>query len=108
MTSDLFVQIVVVLIMFLGMVISSYLIPFMSSKTDSSEYAKLVDFAKKCVEWANQTIPVEEWQRKKTEVMALVIDFMKENLKITLSEEQISVIVEALVNEAKKIIKGDN
>lgn len=105
MNSDLFVQIIVVLIMFLGMVLSSYVIPFLSSKIQESELTKLTDFAKKCVEWANQTIPVEQWQRKKIEVMALVIEYMHEHLKIKLTEEQIDVIVEALVNEAKKIIK---
>lgn len=106
MTSDLFVQIIVLLIMFLGMILSSYIVPYLTTKVQETELNKLTDFARKCVEWANQTIPVEEWQRKKTEVMALVIAYMNEHLKIKLSEEQINVIVEALVNEAKKILKG--
>lgn len=104
MNSELFVQIVVVLIMLVGVIVSSYVIPFIQSKTQGTELEKLYVYAKKAVEWANQTIPQEEWKRKKVEVMTLVIAYMDEHLKIKLSVEQIDVIVEALVNEAKKII----
>lgn len=104
MNSELFVQIMIVLIMFVGTVIGSYLIPYLSGKLQETELQKLNDFAKKAVEWANQTIPAEEWKRKKAEVMALVIAYMNEHLKVSLTEEQIDVIVEALVNEAKKLI----
>lgn len=104
MNHELFTQIIVVLIMFVGMVLSSYVIPWLSSKTQGTELAKLYEYAKSAVEWANQTIPKEEWERKKTEVMALVINYMTENLKIKLSDKDIDVIIEALVNEAKKII----
>ena len=106
MTSELFVQIIVTLIMFIGVVVSSYIIPFLSGKIQETELNKLIEFAKKAVEWANQTIPPEEWKRKKVEVMALVINYMNDHLKIKLAEEQIDVIVEALVNEVKKIVKG--
>lgn len=105
MNSEMFVQIVVVLIMIVGMVVSSYIIPFIQSKTQGTELDKLFDYTKKAVEWANQTIPPEEWERKKREVMALVVDYMEKNLKINLSMKDIDVIIEALVNEAKKIIK---
>lgn len=105
MNSELFVQIVITLIMFVGIVLSSYVIPWLASKTQGTELAKLYEYAKSAVEWANQTIPAEEWQRKKREVMILVMNYMKDNLKISLSEKDIDVIVEALVNEAKKILK---
>lgn len=105
MNSEIFTQIVVTLIMIIGAIISSYVIPYLQSKFQASELDKLMDFAKKSVEWANQTIPAEEWERKKKEVMNLVIDYMEKNLKIKLSTKDINVIVEALVNEAKKIIR---
>lgn len=104
MNSEIFTQIIVVLIMIIGSVVSSYLIPYLSSKFQASELDKLMDFAKKSVEWANQTIPPDQWERKKNEVMNLVIDYMEKNLKIKLSTKDIDVIVEALVNEAKRII----
>lgn len=105
MKSELFVQIIITLIMFVGMVVSSYIIPWLASKTQGTELEKLMDFAKKSVEWANQTIPVEEWKRKKLEVTALVLNYMNDNLKIKLSEKEVDVIIEALVNEAKKVLK---
>jgi len=105
MNSEIFTQIVVTLIMIIGAIISSYVIPYLQSKFQASELDKLMDFAKKSVEWANQTIPAEEWERKKKEVMNLVIDYMEDNLKIKLSVKDINVIIEALVNEAKKIIR---
>lgn len=104
MNSEIFTQIIVTLIMIIGAVVSSYIIPFLSSKFQSNELDKLMDFAKKSVEWANQTIPPDQWERKKNEVMNLVIDYMEKNLKIKLSTRDIDVIIEALVNEAKKII----
>lgn len=104
MNSELFTQIIIVLIMLIGTIVTSYVVPFIQSKTQGTELEKLYVYAKKAVEWANQTIPQEEWKRKKVEVMALVIAYMDEHLKIKLSVEQIDVIVEALVNEAKKII----
>lgn len=104
MNSEIFTQIIVTLIMIIGAVVSSYVIPYLTSKVQSNELDKLMDFAKKSVEWANQTIPPDQWERKKKEVMNLVIDYMEKNLKIKLSTRDIDVIVEALVNEAKKII----
>lgn len=104
MNSEIFTQIIVTLIMIIGAVVSSYVIPYLTSKVQSNELDKLMDFAKKSVEWANQTIPPDQWERKKMEVMNLVIDYMEKNLKIKLSTRDIDVIVEALVNEAKKII----
>lgn len=104
MNSEIFTQIIVTLIMIIGAVVSSYVIPYLTSKVQSNELDKLMDFAKKSVEWANQTIPPDQWERKKNEVMNLVIDYMEKNLKIKLSTRDIDVIVEALVNEAKKII----
>lgn len=104
MNSEIFTQIIVTLIMIIGAVVSSYVIPYLTSKVQSNELDKLMDFAKKSVEWANQTIPPDQWEKKKKEVMNLVIDYMEKNLKINLSTRDIDVIVEALVNEAKKII----
>lgn len=104
MNSEIFTQIIVTLIMIIGAVVSSYVIPYLTSKVQLNELDKLMDFAKKSVEWANQTIPPDQWERKKNEVMNLVIDYMEKNLKIKLSTRDIDVIVEALVNEAKKII----
>ena len=104
MNSEIFTQIIVTLIMIIGAVVSSYVIPYLPSKVQSNELDKMMDFAKKSVEWANQTIPPDQWEKKKKEVMNLVIDYMEKNLKINLSTRDIDVIVEALVNEAKKII----
>lgn len=102
MNSNAFVNIALGLILIVGALVSTYVIPFLNAKVGEVELNKLISFAKNCVLWANQTIPEEEYKRKKREVLVKVIDFAKANLNIDITEEQIDTIIEALVIECKK------
>lgn len=83
-------------------VITRYLIPLIKEKIGDIKYARLVSFIKASVQWANQTIPPEEWQKKKQEVLNAITDFMQNTVKLNLSEEQLLIIMEAFVIECKK------
>lgn len=102
MNTEIFIQIAITVMMVLGALVARYVIPFVKSKIQQSELTKLMDFALKAVRWANQTIPRKEWERKRDEVMDLIINYMDNHLRISLTEDEIRVIMEAFVNEVKK------
>ena len=66
---------------------------------------KFLRFVMQMVEWANQTIPAEEWERKKQEVYERVLAYAEQNNSIGFTEEQIDAIIEAFVIECKKDVK---
>lgn len=103
MNSETLTQIILGCILIVSALIGSYGIPYIQTLIDKVETNKLYDFIQKAVDWANQTIPPEEWARKKEEVMSLCMDYMLNHLKINLSQEQVDVIIEAFVREAKRI-----
>lgn len=101
MDSKFFTEIVIGLIGIIGALVSTYLIPFLKAKVESTLMADLIGFVEKCVKWANQTIPEAEWQRKKEEVTALVEQYANEKLHIDLTDAQIDAIIEAIVYSVK-------
>lgn len=63
---------------------------------------KFFKFVLQMVEWANQTIPAEEWERKKEEVFERVLEYVSQHSSIEFTDDQIDAIIEAFVNEVKK------
>lgn len=106
MSSEALTQILLGAIFIIGAIVSSYGIPLLKSIMEKIETNKLYEFVLKAVEWANQTIPASEWERKKAEVLAICLDYAKKQIHIEFTEDQINVIIEALVNEVKKTKKG--
>lgn len=101
MKSEILVQLMTGVIMVIGALISTYLIPYLKSLTLSKKMENLVDFIFGCVRWANQTIPKEEFTRKKKEVTEVVIDYAKNKLNVDITEQQIDTLIEAAVNSVK-------
>lgn len=102
MTGDTFTQIVIAIIMICSALISAYVVPFIQAKTDAVEWAKLLDYTRYAVEWANQTIKPEEYLAKKRYVYDKVKAFVDETLHINVDDKQIDTIIEAFVNEVKR------
>jgi len=110
MKTEIFIEVMKCIMSVLGIIITAYVIPFIKtvikpyieSKIGEIETNRLIDFIEDAVEWANQTIPADEWERKKSEVMSKVIKFMEDEVKITLSLDDIDTIVEAFVKRCKK------
>lgn len=109
MSPEAITQIILGCILIVGAIVGSYGIPLLKSAFEWIETNKLYKFIKSAVEWANQTIPPEEWKRKKEEVLEQCIDYAKNHIHIDFTDAQIDIIIEALVKEAKDIankVKG--
>ena len=64
--------------------------------------SKFLKFVLQMVQWANQTIPAEEWERKKKEVYDRVLEYVAQHNGLDFTEEQIDAIIEAFVIEVKE------
>lgn len=102
MNSQIFTQIALMVISIVGALVSAYLIPYIKSKANANDIERFIDFVWLAVRCANQIYTPEQWQDKKLYVLSLVTNFMYENLKISLSDEQVNAIIEGMVNEVKK------
>lgn len=101
MNNELFTQVICGIITILGALISAYLIPWLRVKVEATQMADLISFVEKCVKWANQTIPPEEWERKKKEVTQKVADYVERHITIELTDEDLDAIIEAIVYSIK-------
>lgn len=102
MTPEVFTKIMTAIFSILGILISTYLIPYIKSKMTAEDIDKFIAYAKIAVRCANQIFTPEQWEEKKQYVMDMVKVFMDDNLHIKLTDEQIHTIIEGLVNEVKK------
>lgn len=102
MTATTFVQLAIGLIMALSALITAYVLPYIQTKIDATKMQQVYEFAKKCVLWANQTIPADMWKEKKEQVTELVKNFIADTICINLTDEEIDAIIEAFVIECKK------
>lgn len=102
MTPEVFTKIMTAIFSILGILISTYLIPYIKSKMTAQDIEKLIAYAKIAVRCANQIYTPEQWEEKKEYVVKMVQEFMEKNLHIALTEDQIHTIIEGLVNEVKR------
>ena len=101
MNEQIFTQLVCGIIAILGALISAYLIPWLKAKVDTTKMADFISFVENVVRWANQTIPPEEWERKKEEVTQRVISYVERHSGLELTDDDIDAIIEAVVNSVK-------
>lgn len=101
MNSQLFTQLVVGIILIIGSIVSAYVVPWLKVKVETTQMADLIGFVEKCVKWANQTIPEEEWKRKKYEVMQKVAKYVEDHTGLVLTEADLDAIIEAVVYSVK-------
>lgn len=101
MTNELFLKIVSAVITIIFALISAYVIPYFKAKVSQDQintFNYYLDLAVRC---ANQIFTPEQWQEKKTYVMNYLTNVVNDKLKLTLSEEDLSNLVEGKVNEIK-------
>ena len=102
MNGELFTQIAMCIISIIGALISAYLIPYIKTKVATADLERFMEYVKIAVRCANQIFTPEEWKEKKAYVVAQAKAFIENNLKITLTDEQIDTIIEGLVNLTKE------
>lgn len=105
MNSELLTVLIKGIVMAIFAIISAYVVPYLNAKIEGTKMEDFMSYVEKCVKWANQTIPKEEWERKKEEVTNLVTTFANAKLHLDLSEEQIDAIIEAAVYTVKEGLK---
>lgn len=101
MNEQIFTQLVIGIITIVSALVSAYLIPWLKVKVETTQMADLIGFVEKCVKWANQTIPEEEWKRKKQEVTNLVEEYVNKHTGLVLTDADLDAIVEAVVYSVK-------
>lgn len=101
MNEQIFTQLVCGIITIIGALISAYLIPWLKVKVDTTKMADFISFVENVVRWANQTIPAEEWERKKEEVTQRVVSYVERHSGLELTDDDIDAIIEAVVNSVK-------
>lgn len=100
MNKEVLDLIIKVLVAVLSVILTSYVIPFLKSKSESTKYADLLILAKQCVEAANQIYTPEEWKEKKLYVYKLVADYAVEH-NVHITAEEIDAIIEGFVIAVK-------
>lgn len=111
MTGETFVQIAVGIILICSALVAAYVVPYVQTKIDQQyleNIKELCRYAEMAVEWANQTIPAEQWEKKKHDVFISVKTYMYDKLNVELTDDQLTTIIEAFVNRCKKGNQNEN
>ena len=98
---NLLIKCVIVFVALVITAVSSYVMQFLKMKLTDNQMELLKRFIKVAVMCANQIFTPEEWADKKRYVVTQVQDFISEKLKIELTDEQIDLLIEGIVNEVK-------
>lgn len=101
MSNEIFVKICVSIITILGALITTFVIPYIKSKIGQQNMNKIVEYAKIAVRCAEQIYTPEQWKEKKQYVMDYLLNLVNNKLNIKITEEDLDVIVEGVVNEIK-------
>lgn len=97
---EIILEVLKLTIMIATMLITRYAIPWLKAKTDNTVMQALIDWTGQAVLAAEQTHDAGSGAEKK----AIVTDFIKKLLmqkNITLSDEEIEMLIEAAVRQMK-------
>lgn len=100
MNNEVITVIIKAIIMVLSVLVSSVLIPYLKDKIGENKYAELCNYVEWAVRCAEQLYTPEQWSEKKEYVTAYIIRKAKE-LNMELTEEDINVLIEGIVNLVK-------
>lgn len=102
MSNELFLQIMGGIITILCALITGFVIPWLKSKVDAEQTAKLSYYVDMAVRCAEQIYTPEQWEQKKEYVTNYITDLINTTFKIKLSAEDINVLIEGAVNQIKR------
>ena len=98
--NEIVFEIIKVIVMLVALVIARYLVPWLKEKIGADKLAE----AEKCVKYAVLKAQQVLWEESGPDKKAYVTEFLKEILtakNITLSDEQLDVLIEAAVKQMK-------
>lgn len=102
MTNEIFLTIVKSIITILMGLISAYLIPWIKSKISQAQLDQIDKYLELAVRCANQIYTPEEWEKKKEYVMAYMLNLVNSKFTLSLSIEDIDLMIEGMVNSVKE------
>lgn len=98
METQTFMTIALAIISIAGALVSAYLVPWLKTKISAQDMETITFWVRFAVRCADQLFTPEEWEKKKSYVMAYIIDKCAQ-LGLKLSEEDINTLIEASVNQ---------
>ncbi len=101
MSNEIFVKVCISVITILSALITTFVIPYIKSKISQQNLDKLIEYTKIAVRCAEQIYTPEQWKEKKQYVMDYLLDLVNNKLNINITENELDVIVEGIVNEIK-------
>lgn len=101
MTNETFIQIIGGVITILCALITGFVIPWLKSKVDAEQTEKLAYYIDMAVRCAEQIFTPEQYEMKKAYVTSYIKELVNNTFNLTLSDEDINVLIEGAVNQIK-------
>ena len=101
MTNELYMQIFQLLVTILLGIITVYVIPLIKSKVSKDQMETLIYYVNIAVKAASQIYTKEQWAEKKDYCMNYLKTITNEKLNISLSDEEMSTLIEGVLNGLK-------
>ena len=105
MNNELVSVIIKSIVAILSVVVTTVIVPYIKQRLGDDKYAELTNYVEWAVRSAEQIYTPEEWEQKKAYVMNYIIAKAGE-LKIELTENDINILVEGIVNLVKHDKEG--
>lgn len=101
MNNELFIKIVSAIITIITALITAYVIPWLKTKINENQMIQINKYIELAVRCANQIFTPEQWAEKKDFVLEYVTETVNNKFSLTLSQEDIDLMIEGVVNEVK-------
>lgn len=98
MTTELFIKICVSVVSIACALITAYLVPYIKGHISQADFERVSKWVEVAVMCADQIYNTEEFQKKKIYVFTYIKDLLK-RINIEMSNDDIDVLIESIVNE---------
>ena len=100
MNQEIMNIIIKLIVAIVSVLITSYVIPYVKSRVDSTKYNDFLTLVQKCVEAANQIYTPEEWATKKKYVLDITEGYCKDH-GVNITAEELNALIEGFVIAVK-------
>ncbi len=100
MNNEMITVIIKALVAVLSVLITSVVIPYIKGKIGENKYNEIKYYVEYAVRCAEQLYTPEQWQEKKAYVKAYILR-KAADLGINMTEEDLDILIEGIVNEVK-------
>lgn len=100
MNNEIITLIIKAIILALSALVTTVIIPYIKGKIGEDKYNEIKFYVEYAVRCAEQLYTPEQWGEKKKYVMDYIVRKAKE-LGVDMTEEDINVLIEGVVNEVK-------